>query len=384
VAQVIPAMKIGFVCCEYPPAPHGGIGSVTQVLGRALAGAGHEVRVIGIYSGGGLAHQEFDSGVQVWRMPAPGGRLGWTEARRELYRTVSHWSERGEVDVLEVPDWQGYAAGWPALRIPVVARLHGSASYFASEMNDRLRWPDYCLEAASFHRADFCCSTSAYTAERTGRLFGPRLRPVDVLFNPVELAPQRQQQRSPHRVVFAGTLTAKKGVVPLVQSWPAVMAACPNAELHLYGPDAGAGDGRPMRELLESKIPPAMAESVRFHGRVERERILAEFQTCALAVFPSFSEAFSMVPLEAMSESCPVICSNRSSGPELIDHGINGLLVDPGCPESIAEAIVSLLSDQVLRDRLAAAGRRTVATRFATGVLLERNEEFFRSCIQRH
>jgi glycosyltransferase involved in cell wall biosynthesis len=378
-------MKICFLCCEYPPAPHGGIGSVTRVLGRALAAAGHDVRAIGLYSAmEDELLEELDGDVRVMRMAMPAGRLGWTRGRHLLFQTISRWVARGEVDIVEVPDWQGYAAGWPWLRAPVVTRLHGSSTYFAREMNDPVRWPDYCLEAASFHRADFCCSTSAYTAARTERLFGRRRRPAHVLFNPVEPAPEPQRPRSAQRVVFAGTLTAKKGVVPLLQAWPDVVRVRPEAELHLFGKDAGATDGRPMREVLESMLPRDVAVSVHFHGHVDRERVQGEFQTCALAVFPSFSEAFSMVPLEAMMQKCPVIYSSRSSGPELIDHGRNGLLVDPGRPESIAEAIVSLLADAVLRDRLAAEGRRTVAARFATDVLVARNEEFYRSCISRH
>jgi glycogen synthase len=378
-------MRICFICSEYPPAPHGGIGSVTRVLGRALAAAGHEVRAIGLYKGlDGLAPEERDGEVRVSRLAMPDGRLGWTRGRRRLFQTVSRWVDRGEVDLVEVPDWQGYAAGWPSLRVPVIARLHGSSSYFAREMHDRLHWPDYCLEAVSFHRADFCCSTSAYTATRTERLFGRRRQPVDVLFNPVEPAPEPQSTRAVQRVVFAGTLTAKKGVVPLIQAWPAVVQARPEAELHLFGKDAGTAGGQSMREHLERLLPAGVADSVHFHGHVDRERVQAEFQTCGMAVFPSFSEAFSMVPLEAMMQKCPVIYSSRSSGPELIDHGGNGLLIDPGKPESISQAIVSLLSDSVMRDRLAAAGRQTVAARFATDVLVARNEEFYRNCIRRH
>src|SRR5215471_1273112 len=87
------SMKICFVCCEYPPAPHGGIGSVTRVLGRALAVAGHEVRAIGLYSKlNGEIREEFDSGVQVWRIAMPGGRLGWARGRRQLFGAVAQWA----------------------------------------------------------------------------------------------------------------------------------------------------------------------------------------------------------------------------------------------------------------------------------------------------
>jgi glycosyltransferase involved in cell wall biosynthesis len=379
------AVKLCFVCCEYPPSRHGGIGSVTQVLARAFAAAGHEVRTVGLYPGlDAAAPVENDRGVAVWRLPMPRGRFGWTQGRRNLFRTVSGWAQRGEVDLVEVPDWEGYAAGWPQLRAPVVTRLHGSSSYFAREMSSRLHWPAYCLEAASFHRADSCCSTSGYTAARTQKLFGRRLKPVDVLFNPVDVPALPASKRSPNRVVFAGTLTAKKGVVPLVEAWPAVLEACPSAEMHLFGKDAGADDGRPMIEALTALLPDQTRDSVRFHGHVDRERVQQEFASCRLAVFPSFAEAFSMVPLEAMAHGCPVIYSDRCSGPELIDSGRDGVLIDPSRPDRIAEAIVSLLRDDAACARLGAAGRSTVLQRFSTSVLLARNERFYGDCISRH
>jgi glycosyltransferase involved in cell wall biosynthesis len=357
---------------------------VTQVLARALAAAGHEVRTVGLYAGLDAAPVEDDCGVAVWRLPMPGGKLGWTRGRRDLFRTVSRWAERGEVDLVEVPDWEGYAAGWPQFRAPVVTRLHGSSSYFAREMSNRLHWPAYCLEAASFHRADSCCSTSGYTAARTERLFGRRRRPVDVLFNPVDVPALPTAPRSRNRVVFAGTLTEKKGVVPLVEAWPAVLDACPSAGLHVFGKDAGAEDGRPMIEVLTELLPEEARASVHFHGHVGRERVQSEFASCRLAVFPSFAEAFSMVPLEAMAQGCPVIYSDRCSGPELIESGRDGILIDPSRPERIAEAIVTLLRDDAACARIGAAGRRTVLERFSTGVLLARNEQFYSECISRH
>ena len=372
-------MKLCFVCSEYPPARHGGIGSVTQVLGRALAARGHEVRAIGVYGVmDGLAERENDQGVEVWRTGMPPGRFGWTRGRKQLFQTVARWVQRGEVDLIEVPDWEGYAAGWPALGAPIVTRLHGSSSYFAREMKAPLDWKAWCLEAASFHRADDCCSTSAYTAARTERIFGARHGKTEVLFNPVDVPEWQDLPRNGNRVVFAGTLTAKKGVEPLIRAWPAVVEERPAAELHLYGKDEG------MREFLTSLLPRDCRESVHFHGHVPRERVLDEFATCRLAVFPSFAEAFSMVPLEAMARGCPVIYSRRSSGPEAIDHGRNGLLIDPDRPEKISEAILSLLRDGEACARLGAAGRETVARRFASGILAARNEEFYARSIARH
>lgn len=371
-------MRICFVCCEYPPAKHGGIGSVTQVLGRALVAAGHEVRVVGVYSSVLAPVIDDDGGVRVWRLPMPSGRFGWTKARKILFETVKNWSNRGEIDVVEVPDWEGYAAGWPSLSIPVVTRLHGSSTYFAREMAARPDLPAWVLEAASFHRADRCCSTSAYTATRTQRLFGPRRGRVEILWNPVEinnLPAENERPRDPRRVVFAGTLTPKKGVRPLIQSWTAVVRDSPDAELHLFGKDEG------MQDELIALLPEEVRETVSFHGHVDREQVKAEFGGCRLAVFPSYAEAFSMVPLEAMAQGCPVIYSSRHSGPELIRNGINGLLIDPDRPEQISEAILRLLRDDNAAARIGAAGRADVEQRFATDVLLGRNEQFYWNAI---
>ena len=64
-------MHICYVCSEYPPAPHGGIGSFTQTLGRAVAARGHRVSVIGMYPDAyaGVAH---DQGVAVVRLSRRG------------------------------------------------------------------------------------------------------------------------------------------------------------------------------------------------------------------------------------------------------------------------------------------------------------------------
>ena len=80
------------------------------------------------------------------------------------------------MDLVEVPDWEGWAAGWPVLAAPVVARLSGSAAYFAAEMNRRVKRVAYWLERASLRRADFRCSESRYTARRTseGKALVPR------------------------------------------------------------------------------------------------------------------------------------------------------------------------------------------------------------------
>ena len=163
-------MKVCFLCSEYPPAPHGGIGSVTQVLGRGLVARGHEVRVIGSYLEPlASTGPEWDEGVRVWRLRRPKARLGWIAARYQVFRQVAAWARQGQIDVVECPDWEGWAAGWPKLSVPVVARLHGSQAYFAAELRQKCGKSARWLESASLERSDFWCSVSRYTKGKTMR-----------------------------------------------------------------------------------------------------------------------------------------------------------------------------------------------------------------------
>jgi glycosyltransferase involved in cell wall biosynthesis len=376
-------MKLCFLCNEYPPVPHGGIGSVVQLVGRALVRTGHQVRVVGAYRQSEPERTEDDHGVEVCRLKMPERRLGWTVARYRLFSRVADWARRGEIDLVEVPDYQGWAAGWGQLPVPVVARLHGSGVYFAAEMGWKCDRLGFWLERASLRRCDFIGSTSRYTAERTRDVFKLKNSADAILYNPVDIpeaAPAKARSRS--QVVFAGTLNSKKGVLSLIRAWPEVRRACPDSELHMFGKDTLTRDGQSMEGYLASMLNGDRG-SVHFHGHTSRENLLENLKTPRVAVFPSYAEAFAMAPLEAMANGCPTIYSRRGSGPELMDDGRDGLLIDPDQPQEIAKAIIRVLRDDELAVQLGQAGRRRVAASFSAPVVLAHNEAFYISCIQK-
>ena len=97
-------MKVCYVCCEYPPALHGGIGAVVQNTARALVRRGHQVRVIGIYPTNETAPEyEEDAGVQVWRIRTSRRKLSWIPARYRLFKFIQKWSAEGNIDVSRFP-----------------------------------------------------------------------------------------------------------------------------------------------------------------------------------------------------------------------------------------------------------------------------------------
>jgi glycosyltransferase involved in cell wall biosynthesis len=284
---------------------------------------------------------------------------------------------------VEVPDFEGMAAGWPALCVPVIARMHGSASYFTAEMGSRPKPLTWFLERASLQRANFCCSCSRYTADRTKRLLRLQRSEIVILHNPVRIsATQSQSFRVSDQVVFSGTLTPKKGVISLIRAWSMVLEKYPSAELHLFGKDGRTNNGGSLRDYLLSCAPSQVRDTVHFHGHVTLARLRTAYQSAMVAVFPSYSEAFALAPMEAMAEACPTIYTRRASGSELIDDEVNGLLVDPDDPRNIADAITRILKSANVAEALGSAGKKCVERDFSLETLLPQNVNFYLECIR--
>lgn len=377
-------MRLCFLCNEYPPGPHGGIGTLVQTFARALVESGHSVCVVGVYGASYPAPDtEDDRGVRVVRLRESEGTAGWVRSRVRLFRTVAAWVRAGDVDLVELPDWEGWAAGWPRLACPVVVRLSGSGSYFAAELGRPRRRALYWLERASLRRADFVCSESRYLAERTTAVFDLSRGPDAVIYNPVEAPPSSELPRDRDRILFAGTLTTKKGIRSLLAAWPLVAREVPSATLHVFGKDGHAEEGGSMQEALKASLSSSGVAGVTFRGHVTLDSLVEEFRRARAIVLPSYAEGFSLTPLHAMAAGCPTVYTCRGSGPEVIEDGRDGLLIDPDDPAAIAAAIVRLLRDDALAGRLGVAGRDTVRRRFSRETLTAENAAFYRSCLAR-
>lgn len=379
-------MKICFICPEYPPVPHGGMGTFVQVMGRALVRAGHEVRVIGIYpAGGDYAGYEEDEGVRVWRMRMPSIAYGWVLARYRLYRQVKSWVQWGEVELVDAHDPEGWYAGWPAMSVPLMIRAGGSFSYFSHELGQPISRSSFWFEGSAYRRADAWIAKSRYIGEVTQRLFGLQNSPDAVLYNPVNLPETAPpfDRRERNRVVFTGTLTPKKGIISLIDAWEAVQARCPGTQLEVYGKEGRAANGELMKGHLLGRLPEAIRQTVQFHGHVSRERLYEVLGRAGVAVFPSYAEGFAWAPLESMANGCPTIYSRMGSGPELILDGRDGILVDPSRPAEIAEALCRVLEDEGTARRLSEAGRERILEAFTLERLVPLNETFYRGLICR-
>jgi colanic acid/amylovoran biosynthesis glycosyltransferase len=142
------------------------------------------------------------------------------------------------------------------------------------------------------------------------------------------------------RAVFVGVLERYKAFDTLVEAWRRV----PNAELHIVG------DGS-----LRHLIPP----DAEWSPRLTAEAVSAAMDNSWLVCLPSRSEGLPRVALEAACRGRAIVGGNRAGIPDVVEDGVNGLLIDPDDPQALADALVRILSDRAYAERLGTAARRT-------------------------
>jgi len=143
------------------------------------------------------------------------------------------------------------------------------------------------------------------------------------------------------------------------------------------------GDG-PLRGQLEKlSVSLGISEKVQFLGRRGRDRVKQLLHACTVFVLPSRSEPFGIAIIEAMACEKPVISTKVGGIPEIIEHGRNGILIEPDDPKALTEALIMLIKDPELRFRLARNGYATVHKQFSSRNTGSAYEAVFTQFLQR-
>lgn len=173
-------------------------------------------------------------------------------------------------------------------------------------------------------------------------------------------------------ILFVGRLEKRKGLPYLIEAFVHVKREMPAARLIV----AGAYDDLEKIPFL-LQVHHLGLRDVHFVGRVTEEELARYYHTADVFCAPNTGmESFGLVLLEAMASGAPVVASDIEGYHEVIDDGVQGVLVRPEDPEALASALVSLLRDPARRRSMSAAGREK-AERYSWRIVAARVLEYY-------
>jgi len=375
-------MKILFVCNEYPPRPHGGVGTFVQTIARGLYDRGHQVTVLGLGDGDLV---DTDGGIRVVTLRGSKVRyVGNLISRLRLQRWLSRQAREGQIDIIEAPDYMGMLPfGVPGC--PVVIRLHLSSTSISLQAGRKAPPGISLYERHTLKANPNWIAVSHYILELTRQTFGVSSKRSAVIYNPVPAVPTslpEMPELPAHFVLYAGQVSKRKGVLILAEAARELMTHHPGLHLVYVGGDFSHNGERPASELIREVVGPELVARVHILGHLNRENVLACMRRASVFAFPSRLEALGLVVLEAMNCGLPVVCTNYPPGPEIVEDGVNGLLADPTSPKDFCEKITRLLEDPALARRLATNARQSIAERFSLDGCIEQTERFYEACLE--
>lgn len=198
----------------------------------------------------------------------------------------------------------------------------------------------------------------------------PELDNVAMIPDFVPITPKTTEKSHEKRVVSIGRYSYEKGYDLLLEAWALVEKQFADWRLDIYG----MGD-RSAYERLAERLG---IDRSRCRLNSSVEDVSAAYQSCSIFALSSRFEGFGLVLVEAMASEVPVIAFNCPNGPtELIDDGINGLLVPASSVKVYAEKLAMLMRDETLRKRLGSNGREKAVQHYTIERIAAQWEQLF-------
>ncbi len=269
----------------------------------------------------------------------------------------------------------GAALKWLTGR-PWIAFHHGT-----TEENLKMRFY-HRLNKALTQGADAIVSVSRELADRT---VAPRHRTkLAIIENAVESVPQtalvrtgglRQKWAARGCVIGCiGRLSREKGQALLIEAAGRLLRQGAVFTIVFVG------DGPEREFLIEKAQTSGIGSHVRFLGHVRNTGEI--YASLDMLVLPSFKEGMPNVILEAMQWQLPIVSTSVGAVPEMLVHGVSGLLVRPGDAMAMARAIAALMGDREKAVRMGVKARSALYPRFSPEKRVERFETLYRRVLE--
>lgn len=179
-------------------------------------------------------------------------------------------------------------------------------------------------------------------------------------------------------ILFVGRLDAQgaeqKGIKYLLKAIPLVIKEVSSVKFLI------AGGGERIDHLKELSRKLGIIRYVRFIGNFSNDEAPSLFSMADVFVLPSLSESFGIVLCEAMAMEKPVIATRIRGVVDVVENRKTGFLVEPKNPKALAQAILSILSDEALARQLGREGRKRVEKKYNWNLAVKRTLKVYKEC----
>ena len=177
-------------------------------------------------------------------------------------------------------------------------------------------------------------------------------------------------------VLTIGYVGWRKGSFVILNAVPQAISQDESIRFILVGSEEMPGE---MAQLMEQVRKENLGPWVTFTGEVERNTTSILFGLADVYLLPSFIEGMPISIIEALRSYLPVISTRIGGIPDMIEDHVSGLLLNPGAPGEIAEAVLLLRRDERLRKKLAESARKTFEDKFEFSRGIEEIRAAYRS-----
>ncbi|MGH9406316.1 MAG: glycosyltransferase [Terriglobia bacterium] len=381
----------------YLPEVKGGIPRLTYDLACGPAERGHMVHVL-TRSSGDHPTVDFENDVWVHRLvpssevpPPPEGvkvPLHIWQYSASMLHELRWIHSVHPVDIVEAPVWdaEGIAVVLDGsfrvvtnLETPLKTWIETNSHLVDGSKGQRQFFDEQiAAESLVLERSDAVRAISQAVVKTVNDSYRVAFRPGQVKVVPLGMEDRAVEARPapPNAfvdILYTGRFELRKGIDVLLRAVPATCVKYPEARFTLAGEDAPQADGSSFTRRFQAQHSSAdWFDRVIFTGEISDEELETRLAQCEIFVAPSRYESFGLVFLEAMMFGKPVVGCRAGGMPEVIDHGVTGLLAEPGDEASLRAALDQLLANKAKREVLGRAGRKKYLARYTRDKLLDR------------
>jgi glycosyltransferase involved in cell wall biosynthesis len=391
-------MKILVLTWEFPPRIIGGISRHVAELYPELVKLGHKVHLITVQASG-VDDYEIVDGISVYRVPVANNSdfFGWVVHMNEsmVACATKLLDDEGPFDILHAHDWLVSDAAINIHQrhlIPLIATIHateyGRYNGIHTDTQRYVNNKEIDLAAAA-QRVIVC---TKYMRSEMERALQCPLDKVDIVNNGLsteratrsqhmnfDRAAFRGQFAEPEEsiVYYVGRLTHEKGIYLLLNAAPKIIAETDGKVKFVI---IGSGDAYSI--LLQHQAwDLGIYHKVLFTGFMSDDD-LSKFQAIAdCAVFPSLYEPFGIVALESFAAKVPVVVSDTGGLPEVVRHGVTGVVTQVNNSDSLAAGILEVLQNSEYAKKLVANAQVELKVRFAWPHLARQTETIYKNIL---